>query len=183
MSGHLPFEDWLLGDEPLTPDRQASLDEHLAGCQACRALADAWGEVEKRLRESPAALPAAGFGRRWVARLQAERARTRRRQVTAAVVLTTGGALVALGLYALQTGLSLASVGQLLEAVLRTSLGALMGMRLGWEFASALGTNLSPVIPAAWWLGATTAAAGLVALWFASVYRFAVREAKQGAKR
>jgi hypothetical protein len=99
------------------------------------------------------------------------------------MVLTSGGAAAILGLFVLQTRPSLASLSQLLASLLRTSLGALIGVRLGWEFASALATNLSPTVPGAWWLGATAAAAGMVAIWFASVYRFAVRGARQGAKR
>ena len=43
---HLPFEDWILNDEPLTPQQKRELDAHLQACRTCTALR----EVDLALR-------------------------------------------------------------------------------------------------------------------------------------
>jgi predicted anti-sigma-YlaC factor YlaD len=72
---HRPFEDWLLNGEPLSPTQTRDLYNHLAGCPDCSALM----EVNAALNLAQLAKPAPGFGARFGARLEAQRARQRRR--------------------------------------------------------------------------------------------------------
>jgi hypothetical protein len=72
---HRPYEDWLLDDERLTPEKERDLRSHLRTCADCAALARA----NQALRAAPMSVPAAGFAVRFQARLAAERKVQRRR--------------------------------------------------------------------------------------------------------
>ena len=67
---HQPFENWLLFEEPLTPDQAQALDGHLQVCEHCQVLRQAWGGVAGLFRESPDLEPVSGFADRWQARLK-----------------------------------------------------------------------------------------------------------------
>ncbi len=69
---HLPFEDWLLGEEPLTPAQHQALEEHLQDCPQCQALQIGLKGVESLFRESGFYDPAPGFVERWQARARQE---------------------------------------------------------------------------------------------------------------
>lgn len=83
---HRPFEDWLLEDKPLSTDEKRQLDSHLRACPSCGALT----EVGLALRSVHAAVPAAGFGERFQARLAARQQTLQRRNQWGFLVLTLG---------------------------------------------------------------------------------------------
>ena len=81
---HRPFEDWLLDEQPLTPDQKRQLNTHLRTCASCTALA----EVDLALKSTRLAEPAAGFAGRFQVRLAAEKQAARRRNFWGFALLT-----------------------------------------------------------------------------------------------
>lgn len=98
---HMPFEDWLLEppDEGLDAQQTAALHSHLATCSECAGLAQAWPQMERRLRAADLVEPRPGFADRWQARWQADlRQRAYRRQAGLALGFSLGGAAALLAL-------------------------------------------------------------------------------------
>ncbi len=144
---HQPFRDWLFtGDEPgediLTQQQHAELQQHLNSCESCRSMTDAWMVVENHLRGQSMIEPNPGFTSRLEARLEAERRRIHRRQTRLVLLFSVGGAaailavlvtlvwpwlrspdmLLLTGVYRLFTLYSYAKLGQeLLVNLLRTA--------------------------------------------------------------
>ena len=147
-NNHLLIEEWLLSASNLTPEEQASLQEHLKSCDSCRQLSDAWQEVEYQLKTAPVCSPTPGFTGRWQVKLAQEQQRRQRRQAIYVLALWGGIALVLiifLGLWAwpmirnplpylLVLGYQLtrtfylfSGVGRALETVARSLLGLVPG--------------------------------------------------------
>jgi hypothetical protein len=93
---HQPFEDWLLGGDPLSAVQMHDLHAHLTDCEYCTALA----EVNTALRATRPAAPREGFVPRFEARLQLQRARQRRRTFWGMffLALASAGVIIALAL-------------------------------------------------------------------------------------
>jgi len=84
---HRPFEDWLLDDQPLTPQQKRDLQNHVMNCSSCAAIA----ESNLALHAIRKAQPAVGFTERFQTRL-VERRRTQRwQQIVGTLVLVLGG--------------------------------------------------------------------------------------------
>ncbi len=93
---HIPYEDWLLSEEELDPAQQAELKEHLAGCESCRKLAQAWQSVAVTIQKAPEMAPAPGFTNRWRERLIEEKVKRQRHLTWLILALCLGGALASL---------------------------------------------------------------------------------------
>ena len=104
--GHKPFESWLISEEPLSPDEEQRLHEHIESCESCRQLSTSWKEVQGFFQELPMEQPSAGFTNRWQARLvdlsaqEIERKEKRASWVFFAV--TAGAALFVLSIMVIQ---------------------------------------------------------------------------------
>jgi len=72
---HLPFEDWILNNEPLTSRQKQDLAAHLQECRTCTALR----EVDLALGNVRQAEPAPGFSARFQVRLAEQRQAMKRR--------------------------------------------------------------------------------------------------------
>jgi hypothetical protein len=70
---HQPFEDWILSEEPLTPENAGELETHLENCDHCRELQDAWNGVIDLFQGTPEVEPLPGFVNRWQERLAVEK--------------------------------------------------------------------------------------------------------------
>ena len=70
---HLPFEIWLLSEEPLSDDENRALQEHLRTCEQCRQLQESWSGVHMLFDDVPQMEPQHGFVNRWQTRLEADR--------------------------------------------------------------------------------------------------------------
>ena len=55
---HQPFENWLLSEDPLPEDDERALRDHLADCDQCNELEDAWLNVSNLFTDVPAVGPA-----------------------------------------------------------------------------------------------------------------------------
>ena len=84
---HQPFEEWLLSEEPITPEQKRKLDLHLRSCEYCSALA----ETGKVLHSVVMASPAEGFTARFQARLAEHKIADRRRKLWGAGFFLIGG--------------------------------------------------------------------------------------------
>lgn len=173
---HLPFEEWLLNNSPVTPEQQRDLDLHLRTCAYCSALA----ETGKVLSATKMATPAPGFTMRFQARLAERKIAERRRKLWGAALFTLGG----FGLLMWAVGPYLASfiaspatwisvvVGWLV--FIGTTLFALVDA--GAVILSIIPRFLSPFA----WLVLLSTMAGMGLLWSVSIWRFAQRSAPQG---
>lgn len=70
---HQHFKEWLVTDDPLTPEESQILDEHLKDCEACQQLQTAWYEINHLIKTTPELEPIPGFVERWQARLVYQR--------------------------------------------------------------------------------------------------------------
>jgi hypothetical protein len=93
---HHYFEDLLFAEQPLTPQDNAALQEHVRDCESCQILANAWQEVESQLHRSAILEPASGFTDRWQTRLALDSQRVQRKQSMLLLGFSIGGATVLL---------------------------------------------------------------------------------------
>lgn len=70
---HQPFENWLLSEEPLSPENAGALQDHLETCDQCQELQTAWNGVIGLFQDVPVLEPELGFVTRWQERLAVER--------------------------------------------------------------------------------------------------------------
>lgn len=76
---HQHIKEWLISDDPLTPDQSRTLEEHVKDCESCRRLQTAWSEVFHLINTTPDLEPRPGFLKRWESRLMQQRRRTQKR--------------------------------------------------------------------------------------------------------
>ena len=84
---HRPFEDWLLDEQPLTPEQKRDLQSHLRLCTSCSAIA----ESNLAIHTTQMVSPAPGFTDRFKARLVRRRSEQKWRQIVGTLVLVLGG--------------------------------------------------------------------------------------------
>ena len=166
---HRVFEDWLFTEDPLSPQEQEALREHLSECESCRTLSKAWQNVEAELRVAEITPPAAGFTARWQARLEADAQRMQRKQSLAILGLSMGGAALLLG----SLLVLLWPVLQSPQVLFWTWIYRLMGLytTLGTvqEFTSVLLRTMFGVIPLIWWVIIAGILSELGVLWVVSL--------------
>ncbi len=89
MHTHISTEKLSLAlDSQLAAAEQATMQEHLAQCGACRQHWETWQTIAHRLQQSPMIGPAPGFVQRFEQRLQ--RRQAARRGLLGGIVLLTG---------------------------------------------------------------------------------------------
>ena len=76
---HPPFNDWLLSNEILTPERDRLLQDHLRTCPECGQVNLALNEVRFMFRESGQVNPSNGFTDRWKVRFDLLQERNKKR--------------------------------------------------------------------------------------------------------
>ena len=84
---HRPFEDWLLDDQPLSPEQKRDLQSHLRFCTSCSAIA----ESNLAIHTAKTVSPAPGFTDRFRAKLVHRRQEQKWRQIVGLLVLVLGG--------------------------------------------------------------------------------------------
>ena len=110
---HLPFEEWLLTEEQLTPQQKRELTAHLRSCPSCSAIA----EVDLAFRSVQQVEPARGFVNRFQVGLSSRKKALRRRNVL-------GFILLALSVLGVLTGLA--------WPILRASIDTPVDMLASW---------------------------------------------------
>lgn len=172
---HQVFEGWLFsklersragqGVEPLSPEQEIALEQHLQTCESCRMLAAAWPELEGEMRQTPVLEPAPGFSSRWLAIELADRRRLERRQALASLAFTMGaavllgGSLLILSLPVLRTPANLfwAWVYEILNLV-------------SWmDTVQEIGSGLARSLPVTTWVLLAGLVSQLAVLWVVSL--------------
>jgi hypothetical protein len=110
---HQPFKEWLLSEEPLSPEQTRALQDHQQSCESCRQLEAAWTDVNDLFQRLPQAAPASGFTSRWQERLAAQQLQKQRRQAWIGLGVTALGAMSLLILLGIQISSIMRSPSQL----------------------------------------------------------------------
>ena len=95
---HLPFNDWLLSNEILTPEQDDLLQEHLRGCPDCRQIQMAETEVKFLFSYAGQLNPSSGFTNRWQKRFDLQRERNKKINSWVFLGLTSGTAVIFLSI-------------------------------------------------------------------------------------
>ena len=173
---HLPFENWLLNDRPVTPEQQRELDLHLRDCSYCSALA----ETSRMLKTTKMVAPAANFTARFQARLAERKIADRRRRLWGAVLFTMGGMALLLWILAPYAVSFFESPATWISMVVGwlvfvgTTIFALMDA--GLVILSVIPNFLPPFA----WMVLLSMFAGIGLLWSVSIWRFTQRGLPQG---
>jgi hypothetical protein len=166
---HRPFEDWLLEDQPLTPEQKRELQSHLRTCEACAAIA----ESNLALHSVRMVSPAVGFTERFQKRLAEQRKAARIRQIIGALVLVIGG----LGLIFFLFGPLIQDAMSSPAAWITTAVGYFLFVLTSIQTLSEVGFILMRVIPTFispfGWLVLLSLFGGFGLLWTISITRFA----------
>jgi hypothetical protein len=173
---HLPFENWLLNDMPISPEQQRELDAHVRNCSYCSALA----ETGRLLNTKKMAVPATGFTMRFQSRLAARKIEERRRKLLGGLLFVLGGSALVMWLTAPYVLTFLAAPSTWISVVvswfiyLETTLVALANAGF------VIFTIIPRFMPPFAWMILISAFAGVSLLWSVSIWRFAQRGATQG---
>jgi hypothetical protein len=165
---HRPFEDWLLNEQPLTPEKKRELQVHLQDCVHCIALA----EVNLELRSVKMAAPAAGFTLRFQKRLEAQRVLERRNRLVGAAILAAGGLGMAAWYAAPYLIQFIGSPAEWIAAFVSFLLTLLSMAEAVGDLGSILFRVLPGFIPPFAWLVLISTFSGLGLLWAVSIWRF-----------
>jgi predicted anti-sigma-YlaC factor YlaD len=166
---HQPFEEWLLSGEHLSGTQTRDLYNHLANCPDCSALM----EVNTALRAVQPASPAAGFGVRFQARLESQRASQRRRAGWGIffLALASAGVMLILAVRFLpmlpDSLLNLAAGG--IPALISLVASASLIGQLGAAFVRVAAS----LVPGYAWFAAALLCAFFAWLWVITISRFA----------
>lgn len=165
---HLPFEEWLLNNSPVTPEQQRDLDLHLRTCAYCSALV----ETGKVLNTTKMATPAPGFTVRFQARLAERKIAERRRKLWGAALFTLGGFILLMWAMGPYLASFIASPATWISVVvgwlvfIGTTLFALI------DAGAVILSIVSKFLPPFAWLVLLSAFAGVSLLWSVSIWRF-----------
>lgn len=170
---HQPYEQWLLGKEPLSRDQEEALRSHLNGCEACKKLSAAWSDVRQLIRSAPVVEPQSGFVSRWQARLEVqiamERQALHRRQSWVVFILTTLGAITLFVLVVTQLSSIFSSPSQFLVYWLGQMSALISTANATNELADVLIRSIARVIPLSFWITLLAGFGGLFLFWILSL--------------
>ena len=136
---HRPFEDWLLEDQPLTPEQERDLQAHLRTCTSCPAIA----ESNLALHSTRMARPAEGFAARFQVRLIENRKAARSRQFVGTLILILTGLAF---LYWLASPIILEAIHSPAEWI-TTAVGYLLFMLTSMQALSEVGRVFLHILP------------------------------------
>jgi len=165
---HRPFEDWLLDDQPLEPQQQRDLQEHLRTCVTCSAIA----ESNMALHTTHMLTPAGGFGDRFTLRLARRREEQRWQQIIGTLVLVLAGLALTLLVAGPSLEQAITSPAGWITAVVGYFLFMVTSVRVFSEAGAVLLRVLPGFISPAGWFVTVFAFAGLGILWGLSIRRY-----------
>ncbi len=166
---HRPFEDWLLDDQPLTPQQARDLQAHVRNCSSCAAIA----ESNLALHATRRVAPSVGFTDRFRTRLERRRAEQRWRQVIGTLILVLGGLGLLYWFGAPFVQEVLYSPATWIAAGVAYFVFFLTSLQVLSEAMTIILQVLPAFISPAGWMGLTLAAGGLAFLWVVSIRRAA----------
>lgn len=174
---HQIYQDWLFTDredrDDLISQGMESPQEHLEGCELCRALSQSWEAVEAQLHEAPQVAPRPGFVRRWEVRMDVERQRMQRRQALVVLGFSVAAAVALFGLLLFLAWPWLQSPGALLWAGLYRLVALVFLAEMAGGTLYTLFQVLNGGLPALGWVLAAGLFTQLGVLWVVSLRMFA----------
>ena len=173
---HQPFEEWLLQEKPLDPIQKLELDAHLRLCGSCNALA----ETGRALRTVKRVSPAAGFTARFEKRLALQQAAERRRRVWGSLLFALGGLVMLMWLAGPYLVGFLSAPATWITAFMEWGVFIITTLRAMAEAGSVFVDVIPGFLPPFAWMVLISAMAGIVLLWFVSIWRFAQRGVPRG---
>jgi hypothetical protein len=139
---HLPFREWIRSGDPLTPEQNQSLQEHLRSCPECSQIQAALLEVQSLFQSSGMVAPAIGFADRWQQRLVFHRIKQQRQKAWVLFFVASFMAVLILSLISGRFLLILTSPTVILSSAVYLwtyTLIALEGIReIGWQLVRLL---------------------------------------------
>ncbi|MGH2618990.1 MAG: hypothetical protein ACRDHG_00270 [Anaerolineales bacterium] len=145
-----------------------------------RPLDPEWDLIEAKLRRSAQLGPAAGFSRRWLARLDQQREQRRERQVRLMLGGLLLGALLSLALAGVEALRVLGSPAELVGSWIRAGLSAQGTLEGSYLFLRAIGGGLPAVFGG---LAVALTIGWVSAVWFAALYRYSFANLPNGAEK
>jgi len=144
-----------------------------------RPLDPEWDLIDAKLRRAPQLGPAAGFSRRWLARLEQHKDERRQRQVQLMLGGLLLGALISLALVGLEALRVLGSPAGLAASWIRAGLSARGTLEGGYLLLSEIGGGLPALLGG---LAVALTIGWVSAVWFAALYRFSFANLQNGAE-
>ena len=145
-----------------------------------RPLDPEWDLIEAKLRRAPQLGPAAGFSRRWLARLEQHREARRERQARVLLGGLLLGALLSLALVGVEALRVLGSPAGLAASWIRAGLSARGTLEGSYLFLSEIGGGLPALFGG---LAIALTIGWASAVWFAALYRFSFANLPNGAEK
>jgi predicted anti-sigma-YlaC factor YlaD len=175
---HQPFENWILSEEPLSPENTGELETHLEKCDHCRELQNAWSGVIDLFQEVPEVEPLPGFVNRWQERLAVEKhieLFVRQRWQSMIMLILLGNVIAGLVFFLgtefltnYDTPLSLVMSGVYRFVSLVTTISAIQNIFL------TLFRTITSVVPAGIWAILGMGLIGSGAIWIISIKTLSV---------
>jgi hypothetical protein len=165
---HRPFEDWLLNEQPITPEEKRKLQIHLQECDHCSALA----EINLELRSVKMAAPAPGFTRRFRVRLETQRVRERRNRLVGVSMLAFSGLVLAAWFTVPLLLRFLGSPAEWIAAGTSFLLTLVAMAEAIGDIGAILLRVLPGFVPPFAWLMIASLVSGVGLLWAMSIWRF-----------
>jgi hypothetical protein len=164
---HRPFEDWLLENQPLTPEQNQELKNHLKTCTTCLALT----EVDLMLKTSRLVAPRAGFTERFQLKLVTEKQLARKRQFWGLGILGLI-AILAMGFLVVQLfSIWLSSPAEIFVTWVTWWVTLVSSIRTYGTIGLVFVKIAAGMIPLPLWLGMAGGSFLLVLVWVTSLWK------------
>jgi hypothetical protein len=175
---HQPFENWLLSEDPLSPEDALALAAHLETCDDCREIQDAWLGVVDLFQEVPDLEPAPGFAHRFQERLAVERqveTSARHRWQSMILLILIGNVIAGLVLLLATQFLSTFEnpLSLLLSGVYRLA-SFVASVNVYQNIVLTLFRTITSIVPAGIWAFLGIGLVGSVAIWVISMTSLSV---------
>lgn len=165
---HLPYEDWLLNNTPITPEQKRELDSHLRTCSYCAALV----KTDKVLRAIRMASPASGFVTRFQVRLAAQKAADRKRSTLGSILFTIVGLVLLVWITSPYLITFFASPATWIAALVEWGLFLVTTLQATAQAGVVILDVLQGLLPPFAWMVMLSTIAGVSLLWSVSIWRF-----------
>ena len=170
------FDDWLLSDDTLDPEKEAALGRAIASAvpgDEPLPMVLAYHEVDSLFRAVPAVNPAPGFSGRWQARLAHQKARrqTLAISLSSLFALATAGIIAAVLLAPLEAPFSLA---QIANSVISSAVQLIIRLSSLRTLSGYLLAQVPPAIPIALWVGLATSMSLVTLTWVYAMWRIII---------
>jgi hypothetical protein len=164
---HRPFEDWLLENQPLTPEQKLELKAHLKTCTSCSSLT----EIDLALKSRRMVSPTVGFTDRFQLRLAAERKLKHTRQLWGLGILGLL-AILAVGVFFFQVfSVWQISPVQIFVTWINWWISMVSSVRTYGSIGLVFLKTAAGIIPLPLWLGITGGSFLLILVWIASLWK------------